>query len=91
MKKLKLEGAVEVGDVLLLSNGRLARMASEIKLDPSGNYFMLQFVHERGETFQDDDGTLDIERNLGQTDEVLTTFYAARGIHERLNGLKIST
>jgi hypothetical protein len=87
MKK-PFEG-LEIGDVILLTDGRLARVASEIKKYHSGaDYFMLQFMDKSGEHFQEDDGTIDIERNLGQSEDTLASFYTARSIHMRLNDAK---
>lgn len=88
--KNKLSDRLEGGDVILLTDGRLARIAKDIiKYRNSTEYVLLQFIDKSGEHYQEDDGTLDIERNLGQTDEVLASFYTARGIHLRLNDAKL--
>lgn len=89
MKKSNLSG-LEVGDVLLLGDGRLTRVVSEMKFFPSGiGYVMFQFMDQPGETMQDDDRTLDIERNLGQSEQILISFYTARSIHLRMNDAKL--
>lgn len=89
MKK-SLYNGLEIGDVILLSDGRLARVTSELKKFSSGmEYFMLQFIDMSGEAMQEDDGTLDIERNLGQSEEILSNFYTTRSIHMALDDLPL--
>jgi hypothetical protein len=82
MKKL----SVDVGDVLLLTDGRLARVESEMRVIT--RYFMLQFADMSGQTYQEDDGTLDVERNLGQSDLVLSNFYMVHGIHAAISKIR---
>jgi hypothetical protein len=86
MKKL----GIEEGDVILLTDGRLTRVVSPLhKGTTFEDYFMLQFIDANGEHLQLDDNTLDIERNLGQSEGVLSSFYTARSIHIRLNNTKL--
>jgi hypothetical protein len=85
---MKKKSGVEEGDVILLTDGRLARVTSPMQ-GSIDFYFMMQFIDTNGETMQLDDGTLDIDRNLGQSEEILANFYAARSIHLRLNDAKL--
>ena len=85
-----LSEALEPGDVLLLTDGRIGRVSGDLKKYHSGKlYFMIQFMDQNGETFQEDDGTLEVERNLGQSDDILANFYMTRSIHMRLNLTKL--
>ena len=86
--QMKKKPVAEEGDVLLLTDGRLARITSS-GLGSMETYFMMQFIDTNGETMQLDDGTLHIEQNLGQTKEILAAFYAARSIHIRLSNAKL--
>ena len=71
------------GDVLLLSNGRLAQIV-ETKVDWS-DLAMVQFIDVEEPSCIDAKRL--IEHNLGQAPGVLMSYHSARAIHLRLNRL----
>jgi len=71
------------GDVLLLSNGRLAQIV-ETKVDWS-DLAMVQFIDVEGLSCIDAKRL--IEHNLGQAPGVLMSYHSTRAIHLRLNRL----
>lgn len=68
------------GDVLLLSGERLTRV-EEIEKDTAA----LQHIDREGLSYELELHTLSVEKNLGQSNEVLASFYSARSVHARLN------
>lgn len=69
------------GDILLLLDGRMLRI-EDVK-SPGGLAAVL-YIDRDEESYTDLD-KLHIEANLGQSTNVLATFYTTRGIHLRLN------
>lgn len=84
MKKKSL--SFEKGDILLLDNGRVVRIEDIGSLTGSvDDQLMLQYIDRDGMSYEFDPYALDIERNLGQSEAVLSSFYSARSVHLRLN------
>ena len=72
------------GDVLLLGNGQMLRIIqkdAEIEHIREG---IVQFIDKTEETYLDL-ANLDIGANLGNSPEVVATFYSTWGLNLRLN------
>lgn len=69
-----------VGTVLLLMDGRMLRIVEKRKDGLSA----VQFLDRDEESFIELN-KLHIERDLGQDDQVVASFYTSRSIHLRLN------
>lgn len=75
---------MEKGDILLLSNGRLARIISDVSDSYVKGLMEIQFLDRDEPSFMDPED-LDVEENLGSGSATLCQFYTARSIHLRLN------
>jgi hypothetical protein len=78
MKKTK--STHKVGDILLMSHERLARIQEMDK-----KIVVLQYVNGIGTAYELRSLLLEVERNLGQSEQVLASFYVGRYIHCMMN------
>ncbi len=84
MKKSNIE--YKAGDVLLLLDGDMIRII-ETENSHFRNSYTLIYIHDYI-TWHMHISMLKVEKNLGQSSEVLAAFYATRSLHMRLNKLK---
>lgn len=70
------------GDVILLSDGRIFAVVDVANFNKPT--MCVQFI-DRNECSYVDPDNFDIEKNLGQSNEVLAYFHSMRGVHLRLN------
>ena len=79
---------MNVGDVLLLIDGRMARVIDKDILFYTNlldSSIRVQFSDRTEETLIKRDPFLEVERNLGNSPEVVGNFYNTWGLHKRLN------
>lgn len=80
----------EKGDILLLDNGRIVRLEDVGAMDYYTTPLILQYIDRDGATYEFSPESLDIEKNLGQSEAVLASFYSMRSVHLRLNRANIA-
>lgn len=83
MAKKKYADGLNENDVFVFPDGRICQFRSRW---PNVDLVFVQFV-DRDEETNFEPKHLEVAKNLGQSDEVIMTFYSARGIHKRLNRL----